>query len=93
MIKMKYKEGPNLRNKGICQHMIGHQNSYIHIVTYGCGILSDIEIYFLSEKQLNHRIEVLFEYRKVASSSKSRLEAHAGFFKLLMKGIFGHYVL
>jgi hypothetical protein len=26
-------------------------------------------------------------YRKVASSNISRLEAHAGFFRLLMKGI------
>ena len=29
-----------------------------------------------------------FVYRKVASSNTSRLEAHAGFFRLLMKGIF-----
>ena len=28
-------------------------------------------------------------YRKVASSNTSRLEAHAVFFRLLMKGIFG----
>ena len=32
-------------------------------------------------------------YRKVASSSTSRLEAHAGFFRLLMKVIFNPYVL
>ena len=32
-------------------------------------------------------------YRKVASSNMSRLEAHAGFFSLLMKGIFGLYLL
>ena len=32
-------------------------------------------------------------YRKVASSNTSRLEAHAGFFILLMKGIFDPYVL
>ena len=32
-------------------------------------------------------------YRKVASSNTSRLEAHAGFFKLLMKGIFDPYLL
>ena len=32
-------------------------------------------------------------YRKVASSNTSRLEAHAGYFKLLMKGIFDPYVL
>ena len=34
-----------------------------------------------------------FAYHKVASSNTSRLEAHAGFFRLLMKGIFGPYVL
>ena len=33
------------------------------------------------------------EYRKVASSNTSRLEAHAGFFRTLMKGIFDPYVL
>ena len=32
-------------------------------------------------------------YRKVASSKTSRLETHAGFSKLLMKGIFNPYVL
>ena len=34
-----------------------------------------------------------FDYRKVASSNSSRLEAQAGFFRLLMKGIFDPYVL
>ena len=29
-------------------------------------------------------------YRKIASSNTSRLEAHVGFFRILMKGIFGH---
>ena len=32
-------------------------------------------------------------YRKVASSNTSCLEAQAGFFRLLMKGIFGPYVV
>ena len=32
-------------------------------------------------------------YCKVASSNTSRLEAHAGFFELLIKGIFDLYVL
>ena len=31
-------------------------------------------------------------YRKVASYNMSHLEAHAGFFRLLMKGIFDPYV-
>ena len=33
------------------------------------------------------------KYRKVASSNTTCLGAHAGFFKLLIKGIFDHYVL
>ena len=32
-------------------------------------------------------------YRIVVSSSSSRIEAHAGLFRLLMKGIFDPYVL
>ena len=32
-------------------------------------------------------------YRKVTSSNTSCLEAHAGLFRLLMKGIFDPYVL
>ena len=35
----------------------------------------------------------LTRYRKVASSNTSCLEAHAGFFRLIMKGIFNPYVL
>ena len=34
-----------------------------------------------------------FNYRKVASSNTSGLEAHTGFFRLLMKEIFDPYVL
>ena len=36
---------------------------------------------------------ILSRYCKVASSNTSRYEAHAGFFRLLMKGIFDPYVL
>ena len=36
---------------------------------------------------------VAIVYRKVASSNMSRLEAHAGFFRLLMKGTFDPYVV
>ena len=35
----------------------------------------------------------IFLYRKIASSNTSCSEAHAGFFRLLMKGIFYPYVL
>ena len=38
-------------------------------------------------------VKDMYEYRKVASSNTSRLEAQAGFFRLLMKGIFDPYVL
>ena len=34
-----------------------------------------------------------FDYHKVASSNTSRLEAHAGFFRLVIKGIFDPYVV
>ena len=36
---------------------------------------------------------ISLDYRKIPSSNTSRLEAHVGFFRLLMKGIFGPYVL
>ena len=39
------------------------------------------------------KVVILFYYRKVVSSNRSRLEAHAAFFRLLMKGIFDSYVL
>ena len=38
-------------------------------------------------------LRIPFSYRKIASSDTSCLEAHAGFFRLLMKGIFDPYVL
>jgi hypothetical protein len=37
--------------------------------------------------------KLTFRYRKIASSNTSRLEAHACFFRLLMKRIFDPYVL
>ena len=33
------------------------------------------------------------KYREIVSSNKPRLEAHVGFFRSLMKGIFDPYVL
>ena len=36
-------------------------------------------------------LQAYFKYRKVASSNTSLLEAHAGFFTFLMKGIFDPY--
>ena len=37
--------------------------------------------------------KVCSNYRIVASTSPSRIEAHAGLFRCLMKGIFDPYVL
>ena len=37
--------------------------------------------------------DLCFMFPKVASSNTSHLEAHAGFFRLLIKGIFNPYVL
>ena len=34
-----------------------------------------------------------FEYLKIASSKMYRLDAHVGFFRLLMEGVLGPYVL
>ena len=39
------------------------------------------------------RVAETIVYRKVVSSNTSCLEAHAGFFRLLMKGIFDPYAL
>ena len=40
-----------------------------------------------------HHKKTSVEYQKVASSNSSHLEANAGYFRLLMKGIFDPYVL
>ena len=45
------------------------------------------------EEALTHNLWYTLEYCKVASSNTSCLEEHAGFFRLLMKGIFDPYVL
>ena len=44
--------------------------------------------------ELPNRLKVgyISDYRKVVSSSPSHFEAHAGLFRLLMKGIFDAYV-
>ena len=52
--------------------------------------------YFIIANWIAHEgLAFLFNkayYCKVRSSNMSRLEAHAGFFRMLMKGIFDHYV-
>ena len=44
-------------------------------------------------RQKNLLLQEARDYRKVASSNTSRLEAQTGFFRLLMKGIFDPYLL
>ena len=41
----------------------------------------------------SHCTSITNTYRKVASSSTSRLEAHAGYLRLLMKDVFYPYLL
>ena len=49
-----------------------------------CNYLSD----FHKFTRILCQVEYIGTYRKVASSNMSCLEAHAGFFRLFMKGIF-----
>ena len=46
-----------------------------------------------SDRMKSEAVFLASKYRKVASSNMPRLEAHDGFFRLLMKGIFDPYVL
>ena len=59
----------------------------IHVVTF--TLISILATDYIQKR----RGEPGLKYRKVASSNTSRLEAHAGFFRLLMKGILDPYVL
>ena len=52
------------------------------------AILEPVEVSYIQYQK-----NLLNIYRKVASSNKSRLEGHADFFRLLMKGNFDTFVL
>ena len=55
-----------------------------------------LKLNFFLDKFFAHLVfDVIFnfQYCKLASSNTSCLEAYAGFFRLLMKGIFDGYVL
>ena len=54
--------------------------------SYPCLVGIGISLYWKKIFSVSH-------YCKIASSNTSRLEAHAGFFRLLMNWIFGPYVL
>jgi hypothetical protein len=47
----------------------------------------------VSKGMQNLAPKIHLSYPNIASSNTSRLEAHAGFFRLLMKGIFYPYLL
>ena len=51
--------------------------------------LSEVASYKIHTLRFSKRIN----YRKIVSSNTSHLEAHAGFFRLYMKGILDPYVL
>ena len=81
--------------KYISWQILGNQKKNTYIRTcFGNAVnrhgskqpLSAKQLIFLALHGLAHWGHT---YRKVASSNKSRLEVHAGFFRLLMKGILG----
>ena len=47
----------------------------------------------IQRQRLQVELQCIIHYRKVMSFNRSCLQAHAGFFRLLMKGIFYPYVL
>ena len=59
----------------------------------GQGFIRTISLNLIILSSHDYFMQYLVKtYRKVASSNTSCLEAHAGFFRLLMKGIFDLYV-
>ena len=58
-------------------------------------VLQKTKCYYLKNLLISYQYKKIIEniYRKVVSSNTSYLEAHAGFFRLLMKGVFDPYVL
>ena len=55
--------------------------------------LAEVDIPSSSAITVLQLVELPATYRIVASTSPSRIEAHADLFRLLMKGIFDPYVL
>ena len=67
----------------ITGHMIYHL-----AYTYNFTDDNHLECLYLLDKHTTQ-----FNYHEVTSSNRCRLEAHAGFFRLLIKGIFDFCVL
>ena len=70
------------------------------VVFTPCPATESVHIFYPSGCTMSQFGEIIsdgeflqFIYHKVAGSNTSRLEAHTGFFRLLMKGIFDSYVL
>jgi hypothetical protein len=61
------------------------------IILYPSNFLLEIRVIVKISK--NPWYPINCDYRIVASTSPSRIEAHAGLFRSLMKGIFNPYVL
>ena len=62
-----------------------------------CTLLKGVVVCLILKSRgcakFDFEIKGLFFYRKIATSNTSRLNAHAGFFRLLMKRIFDPYIL
>ena len=69
------------------------KHSYIFEPKLQWGQCPDEIVLKFSNNAYDFMIYFFLSYRKVASSNTSCLEAHAGFLRLLMKGIFYPYVL
>ena len=63
-------------------------NKKTHHITKYIAILFGKSKHQIIVQECQQEICEFSNYRKVASSNTSCLEAHAGFFRLLMKGIF-----
>ena len=57
------------------------------------GAKTTRKYWVIPNNQCNGRTEIQTNYYKVTTTSSSHLEAHAGFFRLPMKGKFDVYLL
>ena len=85
------------QHNGPIQKFLGNQPSALTAEVFGETIGPAYPIFhfllFAFQFHLCSALKSIAYYRKVASSNTSRLKAHAGFFKLLMEGIFDTCVL
>ena len=79
-----YKYNHALFKQLFKQFIIFWETSYLKLVSIFIGT-SKTAHRFRASTEIQNKTYV---YRTVASSNTFRLEAHAGFFRLLMKGIF-----